>query len=142
MRRLPDAIVYPSYPVLAVLLVGAAIYSRDPSALLRAAVGALALFGCYFALAFAYPAGMGFGDVKLAGIIGAVLGFLSYSSLIVGAFAAFLLGSIVGVSMMLRGAASRRSAIPFGPFMVSGALLALFAAGPLCAFYSRAVLRV
>lgn len=140
VRRLPNSIVYPSYPVIAVLLTGAAIASGSSSALLRAGIGAAALFTFYFALAFIYPAGMGFGDVKLAGIVGAVLGFLSYPSLLIGAFAAFLLGSMAGITTILSGRGTGRTALPFGPFMILGALLAVFAAGPIGAFYSGTIL--
>jgi leader peptidase (prepilin peptidase)/N-methyltransferase len=138
--RLPNAIVYPSYPVLAVLLTIAAFAQGDPAALLRAAVGAAGLFLLFFALAFLYPAGMGFGDVKLAGIIGGVLGFVSYPVLLVGAFAAFLLGSVVGIIKIVRGRASGRSALAFGPFMVTGALLSLFVGSAVTNFYSTVLL--
>ncbi len=83
--RLPNAIVYPSYLVVGSLLAIAALAQHDAAALLRAGVGAAVLFGAYFALAYLYPAGMGFGDVKLAGIVGGVLGFMSYPVLAVGA---------------------------------------------------------
>ena len=91
----------------------------------------MALFGFYFAVAFAYPAGMGFGDVKLAGVLGAVLGYLSWSALAVGAFAGFVLGAIGGIAIMAIGRGGRKTAVPFGPFMIAGALVAIFAAGPI-----------
>ncbi|QNK80366.1 A24 family peptidase [Nakamurella sp. PAMC28650] len=138
--RLPNAIVYPSYPVLAVLLTAAAVAQGDPAALLRAAVGAFGLFLLYFALAFLYPAGMGFGDVKLAGIIGGVLGFVSYPVLLVGAFSAFLLGSIFGILKIAQGRASGRSAVAFGPFMITGALVSIFVGPALTEFYSSVLL--
>jgi leader peptidase (prepilin peptidase) / N-methyltransferase len=131
VRRLPDAIVLPSYPVLAVLLAAPALLERDWWALARAGIGGAALFGFYLALALAYPAGMQFGDVKLAGLVGGVLAYLSWPALVIGAFAAFLLGSIVGVAIIAAGRGGRRTALPFGPFMIAGALLAIFAADPL-----------
>ncbi len=138
--RLPNAIVYPSYPVLAVLLAAAALAQGDPAALLRAAVGAVGLFLLYFALAFLYPAGMGFGDVKLAGIIGGVLGFVSYPVLLAGAFSAFLLGSIFGILKIAQGRASGRSAVAFGPFMITGALVSIFVGPAVTEFYSSVLL--
>ena len=134
--RLPNAIVYPSYLVLGSLLAIAALVQHDAAALLRAGVGAAVLFLAYFAVACLYPAGMGFGDVKLAGIVGGVLGFMSYPVLAVGAFAAFFIGSVVGVGKVvsLRGAAS--SSIAFGPFMITGALLSLFVGSAVTEFYS------
>jgi len=136
-KRLPDQIVLPSYAVIAVLLTIASVSSHDWWALARAAIGAAALFTFYFALAFGYPAGMGFGDVKLAGVLGGLLGYLSWSALVVGAFAGFLFGAVVGAALISTGRCERRSAIPFGPFMITGALTALFVAEPLARGYLR-----
>ena len=138
--RLPDAIVYPSYPVLASLLAVAALTQQDSPALLRAAVGAAVLFLAYFAMAFLYPSGMGFGDVKLAGIVGGVLAFVSYPVLAVGAFAAFLIGSLVGVARIAGRRATAKTAVPFGPFMIAGALLSLFVGPTLTDYYSTLVI--
>ncbi|WP_111765153.1 prepilin peptidase [Nakamurella deserti] len=140
VRRLPDAIVFPSYGVIAALLVTAAWIGHDPAALLRAAVGAVALFAGYFLLAFFYPGGMGFGDVKLAGIVGGVLGFLGYPVLLVGAFAAFFIGAFVGIAKVLvsRGTAGR--SLAFGPFMIAGALLSVFVGPTVADVYSRLAL--
>jgi len=140
VRRLPDAIVLPTYPVLALLLGGAALVSGDLPALLRALVGAAVAFGAFYLLALAYPGGMGFGDVKLAGLVGGVLAYVAYPVLLVGMAAAFLLGAAVGVAATLRGRATRKSSVPFGPFMVAGALTALFVGGPVADLYSRALL--
>jgi leader peptidase (prepilin peptidase) / N-methyltransferase len=141
VRRLPNTIVLPAYPILAALLTGAALVEHDPAALLRAAIGAVGLFGFYFVLAFLHPAGMGFGDVKLAGVIGGVLGFLSYSTLLVGAFSAFLIGSAVGLLVIASRRGTGKTAIPFGPFMITAALLAFFVGGPITEIYSRLVLQ-
>jgi leader peptidase (prepilin peptidase) / N-methyltransferase len=84
---------------------------------------------------------MGIGDVKLAGVVGAVLGALSYQALIVGAFAAFLLGAVTGLALFATKRSGRGSAVAFGPFMVAGTLLALFAAVPLAHTYSHLVLQ-
>ena len=129
-RRLPDALVLPAYPVLGTLLVAAAAARGDWEAAVRAGAGAVVLFGFFFALALIHPAGMGFGDVKLAGVIGLVLGYLSWSALAIGAFAGFFLGAVVGVVVMAVGTAGRKTALPFGPFMVAGALAALWVADP------------
>jgi leader peptidase (prepilin peptidase) / N-methyltransferase len=134
-KRLPDKIVLPSYGVVAVLLTVASIVTGDWWALARAAIGMAALFGFYFAIAFAYPAGMGFGDVKLAGVLGGLLAYLSWSALLVGAFAGFALGSVIGVAAMAVGKAGRKTALPFGPFMIAGALVAIFVATPIASAY-------
>lgn len=130
VRRLPDRLVLPAYPVLAVLLAAAAVVRHDWSSLGRAGLGALALFAFFFALAAASPQSMGFGDVKLAGVIGLVLGYLSWPALLIGAFAGFFLGAVVGVVVLATGAGNRKTAVPFGPFMVAGALLALWVTAP------------
>jgi leader peptidase (prepilin peptidase)/N-methyltransferase len=130
-RRLPNAIVLPSYPIVAVLLTAAAAWQWDFWALLRAGIGGVALFAFFCVLAVSFPAGMGFGDVKLAGIIGIVLGFLSWRALVIGCFAGFLLGALAGIAVMVTRKGNRRTALPFGPFMVAGALLAVFTADAL-----------
>jgi leader peptidase (prepilin peptidase)/N-methyltransferase len=134
-HRLPNAIVLPSYPVLALLLAGPALWQQDYPALLRTAIGAAALFGGYFALALAYPKGMGFGDVKLAGLIGGMLGWLSYSALLVGAFAAFVLGGVAGIAVIASRRGTGKTPLPFGPFMLAAAALALWLAQPILDSY-------
>jgi leader peptidase (prepilin peptidase)/N-methyltransferase len=130
VRRLPNVLVLPAYPVLAVLLAAAGGLRHDWWSVARAGLGALALFGFFFALATISPRGMGFGDVKLAGVIGLVLGYLSWTALLVGAFAGFFLGAVVGIVVIAVGAGGRKTALPFGPLMVVGALLALWVAVP------------
>jgi leader peptidase (prepilin peptidase)/N-methyltransferase len=93
------------------------------------------LFLFFFGLAFVYPAGMGMGDVKLAGLVGGVLAYMSWAALVIGAFAGFLLGALVGGALLATRRAGRKTAIPFGPFMIAGALLALPIAAPLADFY-------
>lgn len=135
VRRLPDAIVLPSYPIVAVLLAGSAAVEGDWWALARAGIGGAILFAFFFALAYFYPAGMGFGDVKLAGLIGGLLAYLSWSALVIGAFAGFLIGAVAGLTLMAIKRAGRKTAIPFGPWMIAGAFVGVFAAQPIAQFY-------
>lgn len=125
-HRLPNAIVLPGYAVLAVLFTAACVLGAPWEALVRAFIGAAALFAFYFALRLVRPGGMGGGDVKLAGVLGATLGFVGWGPLVLGAFAAFLLGGVFGVALMLSRRAGRKSAIPFGPWMIAGAWIGLF----------------
>jgi leader peptidase (prepilin peptidase)/N-methyltransferase len=134
-KRLPDNIVLPSWGVLAVLLTIAAAASGDWDALARAGIGAAALFVLYFTLAFIYPAGMGFGDVKLALILGGVLAYLSWRAFAVGAFGGFLLGSLGGIAVLVSGRGNRKTAIPFGPYMIAATVLAIFVAHPVAQWY-------
>ncbi|HTL24584.1 MAG TPA: A24 family peptidase, partial [Mycobacteriales bacterium] len=135
VRRLPDSIVLPSYPVALVLLAAASLLGHDWSALLRGVIGLVALFGFYFLLALIYPAGMGFGDVKLAPIVGAYLGWVSYGAAVVGVFLGFLYGAVVGIAVMSLGRAGRKSKLPFGPFMLAGALTGLLVGSQLADAY-------
>jgi len=123
--------------VVAVLLTVAAMGEHEWWPLARAAIGAGSLFAFYFALVLAYPAGMGFGDVKLAGVLGALMGYLSWSAPIVATFGAFLLGAVVGIALMVTNRGGRKTAIPFGPFMIAAALITVFAGGWLSDGYLR-----
>ena len=125
VHRLPNAIVLPSYGVVAVLLLLPTALTGEWDQLLRAVLGGATLFAFYFLLAFIYPAGMGFGDVKLAGVLGVYLGWLGWGVLLVGGFLGFLLGGVVGGALMVARKAGRKSKIPFGPFMLAGALIAI-----------------
>lgn len=134
-HRLPDAIVLPAYPVLGVLLTTAAILLGDLESAARAAAGAGILFAGYFALALISPRGMGMGDVKLAGVIGLVLGWFGWPALVVGALAAFLLGGLVGVALIVARRASRNTGIPFGPWMLGGAWVGILLGEPIARGY-------
>jgi leader peptidase (prepilin peptidase)/N-methyltransferase len=99
-----------------------------------------ALFGLYFLLAFIYPAGMGFGDVKLAGVLGMYLGWLGWAEVITGAFLGFLLGGVVGALLMAVRRAGRKSQIPFGPYMLLGAFIAILTGDALADLYLDSLL--
>jgi leader peptidase (prepilin peptidase)/N-methyltransferase len=141
VKRLPNAIVLPSYAVAGVLLGAPAVFGHDLGSYLRAVLGMAALFGLYFMLALVYPAGMGFGDVKLAGVLGLYLGWLGWGELVSGGFLGFLLGGVVGGALMIVRRAGRKSQIPFGPFMLAGAFAAILWGGALADLYlDRALL--
>ncbi|WP_436523328.1 prepilin peptidase [Actinoplanes sp. HUAS TT8] len=134
VMRLPDKIVLPSYAVAAALLVPAALLAGDPSALLRGAVAAILLYLLYRVLG---GFGMGGGDVKLAPLLGFYLGWLGWGAVAVGAFSGFLLGGLAGGVLLLTRVAGRKSRIPFGPYMLAGAFLAVFAAAPIADWYAN-----
>lgn len=125
VNRLPDAIVLPSYPVAAILLVVAGLGTGEPFALVRALIGGAAMLAFYGLLAVVWPGGMGWGDVKLAGLLGLYLGFAGWGALAVGAFGAFLLGGLFSVVLLVARRAGRRTRVPFGPWMIVGAALGL-----------------
>lgn len=125
VQRLPDALTLPSYGVAAVLLGVPALADGHGEAGLRALVGAAALGAFYFSIWFVAPGGMGFGDVKLAPVLGAYLGWLGYGVLAVGAFLAFLYGGLIGIGLVLFKEGGRKTKVPFGPFMLLGTLTAV-----------------
>jgi leader peptidase (prepilin peptidase)/N-methyltransferase len=137
-KRLPNVLTLPSYVVGAVLLGAAAFLEGEPRAIVRALAGMAVLYGVYFLLAFAYPAGMGFGDVKLAGVLGLYLAYLSWSTWFVGWLLGFLLGGLFGVLAILVRRASRKTQVPYGPFMIAGALIAIWAGEAIANVYLNA----
>lgn len=136
VMRLPNVIVYPTFLTVIALLTLATTITGQLEPLLRAGLAATALTVAFLAIVVAQPGGMGLGDVKLAGIVGAVLGYVSYPAVVVGVFAAFVLGTLAGAVLILARRAGRRTAVPFGPALVTGALLALFATAPLAQAYA------
>ena len=75
----------------------------------------------YFVLFFIYPSGLGFGDVRLAGVLGLALGYLGWGEVWVGIYAGFVLGGLIGLALRLTKVVRQRH-VPFGPFMLLGAL--------------------
>jgi leader peptidase (prepilin peptidase)/N-methyltransferase len=138
-RRLPNVLVAPGL-VAGILLLGAAALLRgDVTALIGAGVGGGALFLFYLILAVAVPRGMGWGDVKLAAVLGLYLGFLGFGNLLVGAFAGFLFGGLFGLALMITRRAGRKTAIPYGPWMILGAWVSIFVGGSIADLYFGAV---
>ncbi|MGO1316541.1 MAG: prepilin peptidase [Cellulomonadaceae bacterium] len=129
VHRLPDRIVLPAYLVMIPALTLASAVSGDWAALGRALVAGATLFATYLLLALINPAGMGLGDVKLAGLLGLALGWLGWAELVVGAFGAFLLGGLYALGLLALRRANRHTAMPFGPWMLAGAALGIVA-GP------------
>jgi leader peptidase (prepilin peptidase)/N-methyltransferase len=136
---LPNRIVFPSYAVGGVLLLAAAIlvFVGEPGARegpdasvfgvpgLGVVAGGAVLWLFYFLLRLVYPPGMGFGDVKLAGVLGLYLGYLGWTHVFAGTFAAFLLGGLWSLVILVSRRGTLGSAIPFGPFMLAGAVASM-----------------
>ena len=128
-KRLPDPLVLGSYAAGVALLGLASALAGDAGPLLRAAVGMVALFGLYLVLALITPAGLGFGDVKLAGVLGLHMAWLGWDVLLGGALAGFLLVALVALVLLAAGRVTLSSELPFGPFMLLGALLGIITGG-------------
>ncbi|MFE0807757.1 prepilin peptidase [Streptomyces sp. NPDC058794] len=127
VRRLPDPLTLPLAGAALVLLGLAALVPEHAGEWTTAVLGALALGGGYGVLFVINPAGMGFGDVKLALTAGAVLGWYGWPTLMLGTFAGFLLGALYGGALVVARRAGRKTAIPFGPFLIAGAFLGVLA---------------
>lgn len=135
-RRLPSAIVLPGWAAIVVLLLGTTLLGGlDWWPFLRALIGGIALFLFYSVVRLISPRGMGGGDVKLAGLVGTVLGWFGWGALAFGAFAAFVLGGVFGIALVLMRRAGRRSSIPFGPWMLAGAWVGIVAGEPIGRWY-------
>ncbi len=133
-RLLPTRIIAPSYAIVTALAVVASGLSGDWASLLRAGAGWLVAGGLFFVLWFVYPKGMGYGDVRLSGVLGIALGWLGWGELIAGVYAGFLLGAFGGGLLALLRVVDRRR-YPFGPFMLAGALVGVLTGPALTAWY-------
>jgi leader peptidase (prepilin peptidase) / N-methyltransferase len=135
-KLLPNRVVYPSFIVGWIVLVGLALIDGTPERLIDGLVGAVIFGGVFFVLAFAVPAGMGMGDVKLGFVLGSFLGFLDgYGLVLLAMFLAFLSGSIIGVLAAAVTKGGRKMKIPFGPFLALGTAIAVFAGRPILDAY-------
>ncbi|MGB3376815.1 MAG: A24 family peptidase [Microbacterium sp.] len=126
-HRLPNRIVLPTLGALIVLVIVEALMTGDAGRMLRALLGALVLGAFYAVMHLASRQGMGGGDVKLAAVIGLVLAWHGWWTLLLGSAAAFLLGALYALVLMLMRKVERTTRIAFGPWMILGAVLAISA---------------
>jgi len=122
-HRLPNRIVLPTLASLIVLAAADALATGQGSSFIRALLGMVILGGFYAILREISRAGMGGGDVKLAAVIGLVLGWHGWQDLVIGAAAAFVLGALYALVLILLRRADGATRIAFGPWMIVGALL-------------------
>ena len=126
-RIIPNKILLVGAIAAAVLAV-----ATDPGRLPERAIAAVGAAGLLFAVALAYPRGMGMGDVKLAGVMGLYLGRSVGPALLI----AFAAGSLVGLALIARhGAVARKQAVPFGPFLAFGGAVGLVVGGQIVDWY-------
>ena len=137
---LPKKILYPTLGLVsAAALVAAAATGRWSHLLVAAACG-LGAFAAFFVVHSVRPAWLGFGDVRLAALLGLALGWLGPWYLLIGMMAANVLGSVIGVGLIMAGRTKRSTALPYGVFLTAGAVVALFVGAPLISWYSHAVI--
>ena len=122
---LPNRIVYPLAVATVGLLVIAAVGDGAWGALGRALLGAVAAMTALGVLHLVSPRSMGFGDVKLAFVLGLALGWLGWGELLLGLFCGFLAGALVGVALIVLGHRGRKDHLPFGPFLAFGTVVVL-----------------
>ena len=140
VKRLPNAIVLPGWAAVVVILGVTTVLASVGDAgawepFIRALLGGVSLYLFYYVVRLISPRGMGGGDVKLAGLVGTVLGWFGWGALVVGAFAAFVLGGAVGLALIVIKRAGRKTAIPFGPWMLAGAWVGILIGEPIARWY-------
>jgi leader peptidase (prepilin peptidase) / N-methyltransferase len=123
VHRLPDIIVGPTAAALGGLLALAAVLDGELGRWGRSLLAGLVLFGLYYALALLRRSGLGFGDVKLAGLLGLFLGWLGWPQVLAGTVAAFALGGMWAAVLLVSRRSGRGGSYPYGPWMVLGAAL-------------------
>jgi leader peptidase (prepilin peptidase)/N-methyltransferase len=123
-HKVPNWMLIPTSSVVALLLViGSAIDGRW-SSMVRGCCAAAALTLAFGALAIAFRRGLGFGDVKLAGLVGLVVGYVSWHAVLLAMVLTFVTAAIVGLALLIR-LAGPRSDIPLAPFLIVGAVVAI-----------------
>ena len=131
----PNRIVYPTLFAAIPLMAAAAIAAGEPDRIRTAALGGIGAFVAMFVVHFVSPGGMGFGDVRLSGIIGLFLGWIDLQLVLLGMLLGFLLGSVIGVALIVSKRRGRKDHIPFGPFLATGAVLAVLFSRQLLSAY-------
>ncbi len=125
LHRLPDTLTAPLFISAFIAIILFSIQEGNFSRILPSLIGCVSLITFYFAVALISKGGMGMGDVKLSAAIGLASGYFGVSAVLVSSFAAFFLGSFVGILLMVVGKAGRKTAIPFGPFMIIGQFISI-----------------
>ena len=124
-QRIPNRILYPGATVATVLLAFGALGDGAPAGFFRAVAGGALYFTVLFLVALAARGGFGFGDVKLAFLLGEFLAYRSWAALWAGVFLAVFIGGLAALALLVTRRKGRKEAIPFGPALVLGAWLAI-----------------
>jgi leader peptidase (prepilin peptidase)/N-methyltransferase len=129
-QRLPREITYTALVLGAIALTVAAVVIDEPERIWMAALGAALALGLMALIYVASNGGMGDGDVRLAPLLGMYLGWINPGIVAPGLFFGFIAGAVVGVAMMAGDSGSRKTAVPFGPFLALGTVIAIFLGQP------------
>jgi leader peptidase (prepilin peptidase) / N-methyltransferase len=130
VHRLPDRVTFPAYAVCTAAFVVDAAVLDAWGPLLRSLAAAAVALAVAAAAAAVSREGLGFGDVKLLGLLGLVLGWAGWGVLLAGVFLGLVAGAVVSLVLLATRRAGWRTALPFGPPLLTGAVLALALAGP------------
>lgn len=128
---IPNRMIYPALAVVGPLLVLSSGVDHRWASLARAAIAGAVGFGAMLAVHVAYPKGMGFGDVRLAGLVAFAAGWLGLGHAFVAFFVAFVSAAVVGIAVMVATGQGRRTRLYFGPFLALGGFVAVVWGGPL-----------
>ncbi|MDQ3946651.1 MAG: A24 family peptidase [Actinomycetota bacterium] len=135
----PNRILIPltaaAVPLLALAVIGD---DGDLADFVRGLLGGVAGLTAMLVLNLISPRGMGMGDVKMSFVLGLYLGFLGWGEVVLGFFAAFLLGALVGLLLIALKRRGRKDAVPFGPFLAAGTVVAALWGEPILRWYSGA----
>ncbi|MDX6283419.1 MAG: leader peptidase (prepilin peptidase) / N-methyltransferase [Kribbellaceae bacterium] len=134
-KYLPSAIIWPSYVLVGLALTIGALLTAEWASLLRAAIAGAIAYGLFELLFRLVRRGVGYGDVRLSGLLGMALGWLGWGELMAGLYAGFFVGAVNGIVLMVAKGYSRKAMLPFGPFMLVGALIGVLAGQPLVRLY-------
>jgi len=136
-QLIPNRILGPATIVGTVLLLAGHVIDPSAGSLLDASIGGAAYFAVMFLLALIARGGLGFGDVKLAFLIGVFTGYLGLGYVTVSGIGAFLLGGFVAALLLVTRKSGRKDAIPFGPFMTTAAVITIFFGQGIIDWYLR-----
>jgi leader peptidase (prepilin peptidase)/N-methyltransferase len=136
-KLIPNRILGPATLTGIVLLLAGHFAASAPGNLVDAAIGGAAYFAVLFILALVVKGGLGFGDVKLAFVIGVFSGYLSLGHVLVTGIGSFLIGGFVAAFLLITRKSGRKDAIPFGPFMTTAAVVTVFIGQAIIDWYLR-----
>jgi len=130
-RLVPRQLLYGALAVIVPLYVILSVHYHYWHPLVDAAVAGAIAFGLFFVIWFVVPRGMGFGDVRLAGVIGVTVGYLDLLHAYLAFLVGFVLGLVFGLVLMVTSSSGRRTRIPFAPALCAGAVIAILWGDPL-----------
>ncbi len=134
---LPKKVVYPTLALVALSLLIAAATEGEWHRLLVAIICAASWFAVFFLVNLVSPRALGFGDVRLAPVLGLALGWLGVPYVVLGFFAANLIGAVIGIALLITKRVKRNQPVPYGVFLALGAAFALYAGPELIEWFDR-----